>query len=285
MKQPILDLAIIGGGPAALSAAIYAGRAGLKVKVFERKNLGGTLAEIDHISNYPGFVGQGSELGQSFRQQAEQFGADLEYGECTSIQSNGHQFKLVVDEEEYLARSALIATGSQPRELDFKLNKPTSYCALCDGELVKGKNVAIVGGANSAVQETLYLAKIARQVTIITRSNLKADQKLQTQLTAHSNISIRTGTVATPETLETFDHVFVYIGRCPASKFAENLGILNNEGYIITNASKEFAHSTIIQGLFAAGDVRDGAIRQVVTAAADGAAAAIEITKYLKSQM
>lgn len=280
VKAP-LDLAIIGAGPAALTAALYASRAGLKVEVFERKNLGGTLAEIDHISNYPGFVGTGNELGQIFRQQAEQFGAVLTYGECEEIGASEQGFNLAIDDTNRSARAVLVATGSQPRELDFELNKPVSYCAICDGDLVKDQDIAVVGGANSALQEALYLSEIASKVTIITHSKLKADQKLQATIASHKNIVIRENTEATPDLLNSFDHIFVYIGRRPASDCVKDLGILNYEDYIITGHNKGLPHMTPVAGLFAAGDVRENAIKQVVTAAADGAAAALEIFNYL----
>lgn len=274
----MLDLAIIGAGPAALSAAIYTTRAGLKVKVFEQKNYGGILAEIPLIENYPGFVGSGEELARNMRTQAEQSGAKFSYGECTKIEKKTDIFVLTIDGEEVSTRTALIATGSKPKELSFKLDIPVSYCALCDGAFTKDKNVVVVGGANSAVQESIYLANIAKKITIITHSQLKADVALLNQLKGHQNITIREQIEPTPEILNQFDYCFVYIGKTPATNFLEDCGILDQNKYIICEGD---SHQTKLNGLFAAGDVRVNSIKQVVAAAADGAAAAIEIIQEL----
>ncbi len=287
----MLDLAIIGGGPAALSAAIYAARAGLKVQVFEKADFGGTLPEISRIENYPGFLGAGRKLADSMRSQAKQAGATLSYGECTSIQAVPPQsnapatppatsaspvLQFVIDDEPLQARTILIATGSEPKKLPFSLQIPVSYCALCDGPLVKGKNVVVVGGANSAVQEALFLASLAAKVTIITHSHLKADRELLDRLPHHTNITIIENTEPTPELLKQFDHCFVYIGKNPATKFLPS-AILNESGYVRCGGQGRLPHQTSLEGVFAAGDVREDSIKQVVTAAGDGAAAAIEI--------
>lgn len=298
----MLDLAIIGGGPAALSAAIYAARAGVKVQIFEKADFGGTLPEISRIENYPGFLGAGRELADSMRSQAEQAGAVLSYGECTSVEVISPQsatdlvapvtsnhistmapvLQLMIDGELVQTRAVLVASGSEPRKLPFHLQIPASYCALCDGPLVKGKNVVVVGGANSAVQESLFLSNLAAKVTIITHSRLKADQELLDRLPRSSNITIIENTEPTPEFLEQFDHCFVYIGKNPATKFLP-AAILDASGYVKCRNQGHFPHQTSLQGVFAAGDVCENSVKQVVTAAGDGAAAAIEITNYLKS--
>ncbi len=272
----MLDLAIIGSGPAALSAAIYAARAALTVKVFERKSYGGILAEIPLIENYPGFLGSGTELAEKMRTQATQFGAQFSYGECSTLKKLSDGFELIIDDEKVLAKTVLIATGSKPKELRFTLDIPVSYCALCDGALTKGKNVVVVGGANSAVQEALYLSNIAKQVTIITHSQLKSDPILSQQLAKHQNIQLRENLEPTADLLNQYDYCFVYIGKQPATDFLQSFDILDQDGYItcINNS-----HQTKLDGLFAAGDIRAHSIKQVVTAAADGAAAAIEITQ------
>lgn len=302
-----IDLAIIGGGPAALSAALYAARAGLGVKVFERAGLGGALSEISHLSNYPGFDGTGPALAEAMRTQATAAGAEIAYGECQKLWRYADHFELIIDGDPVRARRVLVATGSTPKKLAFTPRPPVSYCALCDGDLVKGKHVAVIGGANSAVQESLYLVNLAADLTIITHSRLKADAYLQRRLaelqTSHP-IKVLEDTEPTPELLDTFDHIFVFIGKRPATDFLrplansllESQSLLDPAGYLLTpspntpspntslgaSGQKSLdpaapSHATVVPGLYAAGDVRSGSIKQVVIAAADGAAAAIEI--------
>lgn len=279
--KDIIDLAIIGAGPAALSAALYAARAGLNVQVFEKKNYGGILAEIPLIENYPGFIGAGAELANDMRRQAEAAGAKFSYGECVEF-AYEENFELKVDDEKIIAKKVLIATGSNPRQLKFTLDIPVSYCALCDGALAKDKDVVVVGGANSAVQEALYLSKLARKVTIITHSKIKADSALVEVAKKVPNLEIQENIEPTAEMLNQFDFCFVYIGKIPATEFIKEKSILDQAGYIVCD-NNIYAHQTKIIGLFAAGDVRAHTIKQVVTAAADGAAAAIEITNSLNN--
>lgn len=281
------DFVIIGGGPAALAAAIYAARSGLAVKVYEKADFGGILPQIAQIENYPGYpVGSGRDLATQMRTQAEQMGAELSYGECTNIDKQGDFFRLTIDGEMVTAKTVLVASGSRPRELNFSLAVPVSYCAICDGPLVKGKHVAVIGGANSAVQEALYLANVAHDVTIITHSALKADAELITRLSNYQNIRVIEQVEPSPENLAEFDHVFVYIGKLPATQFLENLAqkyaILSRDGYVVTDTSSASPYQTVLAGLFAAGDVRDGSVKQIITAASEGAQVALEVVKYLQ---
>lgn len=281
-KTAVLDTVIIGGGPAALSAAIYSARAGQSVEVFEKADFGGALSLISNIKNYPGFVGKGQDLAQCMLEQARQAGAKVSYGECTNIVKTDHGFELTIDDAAIKARTVLVASGSLPRELDFTTNTPVSYCALCDGALIQGKRIIVIGGANSAVQEAIYLASLAEKVTLVTHSSFKADAQLLASLSALDNIELLESTEPTAELINQYDHCFVYIGRAPASKFLQNLAkdceLIDQDGYIIVSSG---SHQTAIPGLFAAGDVRQGATRQVITAAADGAIAAIELSKTL----
>lgn len=288
------DLVIIGSGPAALTAAVYARRAGLSVKIYERASIGGTLNEISDLENFPGFEGPGAELARTMRQQAERYGAEIRYGECTEVRRSAQGCELLVDGEKATARSILVATGAAPRRLNLPMNgeaPPFSYCALCDGALAQGKHVAMIGGANAAVQEALYLADLANDVVLITHSELKADQYLQDLLRRAENIEVRENVEPTAKMLREFDHVFVAIGKRPSSEclrgLAEELlsdrGLLDERGYILTNEDSEYAHQTVVPGIFAAGDVRHGAVQQAVTAAGEGAAAAIEIANWLKT--
>lgn len=298
----VLDLAIIGSGPAALSAALYAARAGLRVSVFERANIGGALCEIAQISNYPGFTGPGRDLAATMRRQAEAAGVTIAYGECTAIRplkpsatsaapasddtsaqpAAPARFELAIDGEPVRARTVLLATGSEPRPLPFALATPVSYCALCDADLAKGQDIAVVGGGNSAVQESLGLAPLVKSLTLITHSALKAEPHLITQLRALSNVTIREHLEPTPDLLNTFARVFVFIGKRPATTCVADLAASTPDfydaaGYV--RGGHGSAHQTAIPGLYVAGDLRSHALRQVVTAAADGAAAAVEISQ------
>lgn len=311
----VLDLAIIGSGPAALSAALYAARAGLRVSVFERANIGGALCEIAQISNYPGFTGPGRDLAATMRRQAETAGVSITYGECTAIRpleptaasaapasddtsaqpaasansvpdAAPARFELTIDGEPVRARAVLLATGSEPRPLPFTLATPVSYCALCDADLAKGQDIAVVGGGNSAVQESLGLAPLVKSLTLITHSALKAEPHLITQLRALRSVTIREHLEPTPDLLNTFARVFVFIGKRPATTCVADLAASTPDfydaaGYV--RGGHGSAHQTAIPGLYVAGDLRSDALRQVVTATGDGAAAAVEISQSLHS--
>lgn len=287
MVAKILDVAILGAGPAGLSASIYLARANYKCTVFSSGAIGGALQEISKISNYPGFVGSGPELAEVMKGQTEAAGASIKYGKCAEVrivEGNEARFVLKIDDEDVYARAVLVASGSEPKTLEFEPHKPVSYCALCDGDLVRGKNIAVVGGGNSAAQEALYLANLARKVTIIAHSALKAEKYLQERAAKAGNIEIIEHTEPTTEVLDQFDQIFIYIGKRPASSYLEMMSgeILDDQGYVLTGGGQR-KHETVQPGLFAAGDVRAGLIHQVVTAAGDGAIAAIEIIDYLKS--
>lgn len=267
----MLDLAIIGSGPAAIMAAIYARRAGLSVEVFESTNFGGALEEITHISNFPAFDGEGKELAEKLLNQAKNLGANFSYGTCTSVRP------LIIDGEEVLSRAVLVATGSAPKQLSLPTTKPVSYCVLCDGSLYAGKNVLMIGGGNSAIGEAISLAKTAKSVTLVSHSPIKAQKSLVDELKTHDNVKILESTEPTSLDLESFDGIFVLIGKVPSSSFMPPY-TLDAAGYIITDndyLSKE-------PGVFAAGDVRAGSLKQAIGAAAEGAAAATAIVNFLK---
>ena len=272
----MLDLAIIGAGPAALAAAIYAARAGQKVEVFEKAKIGGALTEIDYIENYPGFLGSGPELAENFKKQVELAGSKISYGACEKISASDQGIELIIDDEPVSARAVLVATGSEPKPLELDTTAPISYCALCDAPLYKGKNIAVIGGGNSAIQEALYLSEIVNRIVLYSHSGLKADAYLLDKIKERNNIEIHENAMPTKNELDALDGVFVFIGKRPATTFVP-AEVLDEKGYIKTNN-----YMTTLPGLFAAGDVRANSIKQAITAAADGANAAIEITNYLK---
>lgn len=327
----MVDLAIIGAGPAALSAALYAARLGLTVTVLEKAAVGGLLAQISDLQNYPGYQGSGAALAECMRQQAASYaGVSFRYGECTGLALDGPAgeqapeqntgrpagqllerpleqpvgqaperptFRLTLDQSETLAsRAVLIASGASPRPLDFALTAPVSYCALCDGALARGQRVAVVGGANAAVQESIFLSPLVASLDLFTHSRLKADPVLQAELRQLPNVQIHEQVEPTPELLNQYAYVFVFIGHQPATGFLRSLPqypeLVDQQGWVLTGAqarddidlqasTEHREHETAIPGLFAAGDVRAGMVRQVVTAAGDGASAAIEIAAYL----
>ena len=275
----MIDLAIIGSGPAALSAAIYAARSNLRVVVFEKAKIGGALTEIAKIRNFPGYSGSGAELAKKMEEQCKGFGVKIEYGEAEKIekQSDG-SFIVMIDGEPVSARAVIVATGSEPKKLDISgIEKPVSYCAICDGALYKDKHVAVIGGGNSAIQESIHLAHIAKDVKIFVRSKITAQPNIVDHL-AWEPVVIKEDAVLSAEELNKFDAIFVYIGKKPATDFLD-ASILSDDGYIMTEN-----YETKIPGLFAAGDVREGSIKQAITASADGAAAALAAVDFLSKK-
>jgi thioredoxin reductase (NADPH) len=289
----MLDLAIVGSGPAALTAALYAARENLKVTVFEKAAFGGAAATISKIENFPGFSGSGAALMKKLRAQAASFGAEIKYGECTSIKrvqeksgDPAHKYlSLTIDGAKIKTKSVLIATGSEPKTLALPTKKPVSYCATCDGALYKDKTLLVVGGGNSAVQEAFFLLKFAKHVTLINRSPLRASEVLKNKAHAEKRLKILENTdpatyVAEAESsgAAPYDAIFAFIGQRPATTFLDP-SLLAEDGFVKTDDR----YMTALPGLFAAGDVRHGAIKQALTAAAEGAAAALNIGKYLEN--
>lgn len=282
----IADLAIIGSGPAGLTAAIYAARANLSTVVLEKELIGGILPTIPLIENFPSFIGEGSELTLAIKNQAKSFGARFLYAECKSItpvknpsinNPTSQLFYIATDRDPLFAHTVLIATGSNPRKLPNPPNSlPIHYCATCDGPLYQGKDILVLGGGNSAVSETIFLARFARHITLVSREQLSAEPMLINRLRKINNLTILEHSSLTQELISSHSALFVLIGRIPATDFLPS-ELLDQDGYIITDAQ----NMTNIQGIFAAGDVRAGLEKQAIIAAGDGAAAAISIEKYL----
>jgi thioredoxin reductase (NADPH) len=243
------DAIIVGAGMAGLTAAIYAGRAGKKVVVFESKVKGGEIVESNMVSNYPGAPDvSGTDLMKTVVEQATQFSAEIKLEEVVKIEDLGESKKVVTDEDEYEAKSVILAMGTEPRKLSEKQaadagDRPVSYCATCDGALYAGKPVVVVGSGNTAKYEMAYLEKICSKVYHIHHDDpIPADAEA----------------------------VFVAIGRVPQTELVRDLVELDDKGYVVAGEDCK----TSCPGIYVAGDCRTKAVRQLVTAAADGAIAA-----------
>lgn len=304
-KAPALyDLIILGGGPAGLTAAIYAGRAALKTLVLLGTSPGGQAASTETVENFPGFpdgVG-GAELAQRMQQQAERFGAETVADTATAVDFSASPFTVKTFSRTYQARSVIVATGAVPKRLGVPgeetfWGRGVSTCATCDGFFYRGKKVAVVGGGDSAVDEALVLTKYADQVFVIhRRDQLRATRIYQDRAFANPKIrfvwdtvveeivgdravtGLRLRNVKTGEqSLLEVDGVFIYIGMQPATDLFKGQLALDEWGYILTDRQRH----TSVPGVFAAGDVQDYLYRQVVVAAASGAIAAMEAEKFL----
>ena len=303
MKK-VYDMLIVGGGPGGYSAALYAARAGLSAAVLERMSIGGQMALTHQIDNYPGFAEgvDGYNLGDQMRRGAERFGAQTILTDVQKLELQGER-KLVHTSEGVLeGRTVVLATGAGPRPLGLEresefIGSGLSYCAHCDGMFFRGKTVAVVGGGNSAVGDALILSRICKEVILIhRRDQLRATRLYHKQLEEAGNIRILWNSVPTAllgdarlEGLEvqnvqsgekqtlSLDGLFVSIGRIPATELVKGQLALDENGYILAGEST----ATGIPGVFAVGDVRTKALRQIITAAADGAVAAHHAEEYL----
>ncbi|GMB09081.1 thioredoxin reductase (NADPH) [Thermolongibacillus altinsuensis] len=304
-EEKIYDVIIIGAGPAGMTAAVYTSRANLSTLMIERGVPGGQMANTEDVENYPGYEHiLGPELATRMFEHAKKFGAEYAYGDVKEL-IDGEEYKTVVtSNKEYKARAVIIATGAEYKKLGVPGEKElggrgVSYCAVCDGAFFKGKNLVVVGGGDSAVEEGVYLTRFANKVTIVhRRDELRAQKILQQRAFANEKIDFiwshtvkqinekdgRVGSVTlvstkTGEEREfPCDGVFIYIGMVPLSKPFASLGITNENGYIETNELME----TKIPGIFAAGDVREKSLRQIVTATGDGSIAAQSAQHYVE---
>ena len=305
MKR-IYDMVILGGGPGGYTAALYAARSGLDVLVLEKLSAGGQMALTSQIDNYPGFPEgvDGFELGMKFQEQAEKFGAKTEYAEVRSLNLRVVPRVISTSQGDYFARTVVIATGAGAKKLGLPdeerlTGRGIGYCAHCDGMFYRGKTVAIVGGGNSAAAEALFLSRIAKKVILIhRRDSLRATKVYHEPLKKLGNLEFRWNSGITEllggdrltgvrvknyltdeeEELQV-DGVFVSIGRKPATELLE--GQLKLEGgYIVADESTQ----TSIPGVYAVGDVRTKALRQIITAASDGANAAHHAEEWLSEQ-
>lgn len=302
--EHIYDTVIIGGGPAGYTAALYASRAGLDTVLIERLSAGGQMALTGEIDNYPGFDEgiDGFTLGEKMRKGAERFGAATKYANVVSVDFSGKIKETKTSSETFLGKTVIIATGADPRKLGLAnenelTGRGVHYCAHCDGRFYKDKTVVVVGGGNSAAADALYLSRLAKKVFVVhRRDSLRADKISHEPLMKAQNVEFLwnstiseitaadtvTGAVIADTRTKAVseircDGIFVSIGRTPATGFLNAAVTLDSAGYIIADESAK----TDIDGVFAAGDVRTKTLRQIVTAVADGAAAAHSAEEYL----
>ncbi|MDF2557591.1 MAG: thioredoxin-disulfide reductase [Bacillales bacterium] len=277
-EEKIYDVAIIGAGPAGMTAAVYASRANLETVMIERGIPGGQMVNTEAIENYPGYESiLGPDLSNKMFEHAKSFGASYAYGDVTEV-IDGEEYKtILMGSKQLKTRTIIIATGAEYRHLgvpgELELTgRGVSYCAVCDGPFFKNKELVVVGGGDSAVEEAIYLTKFASKVTIVhRRDTLRAQKIIQQRAFANEKIDF----IWNPT-----NGLFIFVGLDPLTKPFKSLGILNEKGYIETNENME----TTVPGIFAAGDVRDKQLRQVVTATGDGSIAAQFAQHYIETK-
>ncbi len=302
--EHIYDMMIIGGGPAGYTAALYAARAGLEVAVVEKMSIGGQMALTDIIDNYPGFEEgvEGFTLGMKMQAGAERFGAKTVYAEVTKVALEGDIKRVVTTEEVYFTRTVVIATGADPRTLGIAgeerlIGKGLHYCAHCDGRFYKGKEVMVIGGGNTAAADALYLSRLASKVTVVhRRDTLRATRIYHEPLMQAENVEFLWDSAVVAYTVDgrvqgakvknlktgavtdvACDGIFVSIGRKPNTALFAGQIELDPAGYIVADETTK----TNLPGVYAVGDVRTKALRQVVTAVGDGAVAVHFAEEYL----
>ncbi|MBU9722233.1 MULTISPECIES: thioredoxin-disulfide reductase [Bacillaceae] len=305
-EEKIYDVAIIGAGPAGMTAAVYTSRANLTTVMIERGMPGGQMANTEDVENYPGYDSiLGPDLSNKMFEHSKKFGAEYAYGDVKEIIDGKAYKRVVTGNGEYKARSVIITTGAKYKHLGVPgeeelSGRGVSYCAVCDGAFFKERELVVVGGGDSAVEEAVYLTRFASKVTIVhRRDELRAQKILQDRAFANDKVEFiwshvvkeingKDGKVASV-TLESTkdgsvkefktDGVFVYIGMLPINEPFLNLGITNADGYVETNDEME----TKIPGIFAAGDIREKTLRQIVTATGDGSIAGQNAQHYVES--
>ncbi len=305
MSQPIHDVVIIGGGPAGLTAGLYCSRARLDTLLIEQMILGGQVMITTEVENYPGFPGgiTGPELMERFETHCQEFGLQVTTGNVETIIDQGKTKKLLVDGKEILTRAVIVATGAQPRKLGVPgeqelIGRGVSYCATCDGAFFRNVPVTVNGGGDTAIEEAMFLSRFASKVYVVhRRDELRAISILQERMFANEKIepiwnstvkscvgdnsglthveleNTQTGVTSQLET----QGLFVAIGVTPKTQFIEGIVDLDKDGYVISAP----ACHTSVPGIFVAGDVRQGVLKQITTAVGDGATAAWRVGQYL----
>ena len=303
----IYDMVIIGGGPGGYTAALYAARAGMSVIVLEKLSAGGQMALTHQIDNYPGFVEgiDGFSLAENMQQQAERFGAETELAEVFSLNLQADPKVIETSEGVFYGKTVVYAAGAGPRELGVPeeqemIGRGVNYCAACDGMFYRGKTVVIVGGGNTAAADALLLSRVAKKVILVhRRDTLRATKIYHKPLMEAENVEFRWNSAVVQlrhgeklnavviqnlqtgeETVVECDGLFVSIGRKPATELVKDQLALDGSGYVLADESTR----TSVPGVFAVGDVRTKVLRQIITAAADGAMAVHSAEEYLSEK-
>ena len=302
-----MKMLIVGSGPAGLAAALYAARANLDPLVLSGMDLGGQVSITHMVENYPGFpIGiEGPKLVENFQKQAERFGARLEFDTATEVDLSSRPFRVKTWGGEYLADTLVLATGATPRHLNIPgeeefVGRGVSYCATCDGHFFQDREVIVVGGGDSALEEGLFLTRYASSVKIIHRRNeLRAGAVLQKRAMANPKVEFIWDTVLTAiegedivqsvglknvktgeESSLATDGVFIFIGHIPNTELFQGQLEMDDNGYLVVDRYMQ----TSVSGVFAAGEVADSHFRQVITSAGMGAAAAMQAIHFLENE-
>lgn len=310
MVKDIRDVVMVGAGPSSLAAAIYTTREDIDTVLYEKSVIGGLAAITDQVDNYPGFPEgiTGLTLADQLQKQAERFGAEIEFGDVSAIRSEGDVKVLTIDGKEVKARTVLVATGSDykktgaPGEMEY-YGRGVHYCATCDGAFYRDKRLVVVGGGNSALQESIFLTRFASHIDLLVRGAISASDILQQDLQKYideGKITLHLGTT-TDEIIATdgkvtsvtgtkdseklsfkTDGVFIFVGLKPNTAFLEGSGVeLDERGMIKTDRHL----MTTVPGVFASGDVRSHATMQIASAVGEGATAALSIREYLDGHL
>ncbi|MCK1160602.1 thioredoxin-disulfide reductase [Streptococcus uberis] len=300
------DTLIIGSGPAGMTAALYAARSNLKVGIIEQGAPGGQMNNTSEIENYPGYDNiSGPELSMKMYEPLEKFSVEHIYGIVQKVEDAGDVKRVITDDSTYEAKTVIIATGAKYKLLNVKgedefTSRGVSYCAVCDGAFFRNQDLLVVGGGDSAVEEAIYLTQFAKSVTIVhRRDELRAQKILQDRAFANNKISfiwdsvveeiqgnnikvsnvliknVKTGQITSHD----FGGVFIYVGMIPVSSMASDLGICDQDGWILTDDQMK----TTRPGIFAIGDVRQKNLRQITTAVGEGAIAGQGVYHYIEN--
>ncbi|NQV04859.1 MAG: thioredoxin-disulfide reductase [Candidatus Omnitrophica bacterium] len=298
------DVIVVGGGPAGLTAALYAGRARLKTLLVESYSVPGQAVITDYVENYPGFPDgiNGFDLIEKFKKQAERFGVEFKIGDVKNIKKAGSGWEIEAEGKAHMALSLIIASGARPRRLGVEgeerlQGRGVSYCATCDGALYKDKDAVLVGGGDTAIQEALFLTRFVKKLSVVhRRDRLRATKILQERVLADKKIEfiweskaieilgkdrvegLRVKNIKTEKETEiSCEGVFIFVGYSPNTDFLKGVLKLDKSGYILTDQDMK----TSKKGIFACGDSRKKLLRQVVTACGDGATAAFSAEQYV----
>jgi len=307
MAEKIRDVLMIGAGPSALTAAIYTTREDIDTVVYEKATIGGMAAITDKVDNYPGFPDgiEGMKLADELEKQAQRFGAHIDFGDISAIRTEGKYKIVTVDGQDVKAKSVLIATGSDYKKIGVpgeaeSYGRGVHYCATCDGAFYRDRTLVVIGGGNSALQETIFLTRYASHIDLLVRSTITASDVLQHDLQKYideGKVTVRLETTTQEIVINEegrvtgvkikekgeakdlpIDGVFVFVGLKPNTDFLAGSGVeLDEVGLVKTNQHLE----TAVDGVFASGDVRSGATMQIASAVGEGAAAALSIREYL----